>query len=94
MLDSNEMSETCERLKAYPNLVEKVREMLDLIEKQKIEGVDNFEEALIPQVRKFGKEIVQTWASSEELLVREDLEDERVAHHSKKKFTGIPRSEE
>ena len=88
MLDSNEMSETCERLKAYPNLVEKVKEMLDLIERQKVVGVDNFEEALIPQVRKFGQEVVQTWASSEEQLERESLEGKKVAHHSKKNSTG------
>jgi len=84
MINSNEMLETCERLRAYPNLLEKVKEMLDLIEKNKVESVDDFEEALIPQVRKFGVEIVQTWATVEERQVRESLEDNGVEHHSKK----------
>lgn len=93
MLNSNEMIETYERLKAYPNLLEKVKEMLDLIEKKKVESVDDFEEALIPQVRNFGKEITQTWAATEELRMRENLESNNVGHHSKKNFTGIPPSE-
>ena len=93
MLNSNEISETYERLKVYPNLLEKVKEMLDLIEKKKVESVDDFEEALIPQVRKFGKEIVQTWACAEEKQMRKDLEDSNAAHHSKKNCTGIQPSE-
>lgn len=84
MLSSNEMLETYERLKAYPNLLVKVKEMLDLIEKNKVESVDDFEEALIPQVRKLGAEIVQTWAAVEENQIRMNLEGHGVAHHSKK----------
>lgn len=84
MLNSNEMLETYERLKAYPNLLVKVKEMLDLIEKNKVQSVDDFEEALIPQVRKFGVEIVQTWAAVEENQTRMNLEGNGVAHHSKK----------
>lgn len=84
MLSSNETLETCERLRAYPNLLEKVKEMLDLIEKQKVDSVDDFEEALIPQVRQFGKEIVQTWACCEEGQIRKTLEDTGMPHHIKK----------
>jgi len=47
-------------------------------------SVDDFEEALIPQVRKFGVEIVQTWAAVEENQIRMNLEGDGVAHHSKK----------
>lgn len=90
MLDSNEISETCERLKIYPNLLEKVKEMLDLIEKKKVKSVDEFEEALIPEVGKLGKEIVETWATAEERVMRNELESKNMAHHSKKKFIGIP----
>jgi hypothetical protein len=89
MLNSKEISETCERLKVYPNILKKIKEMLDLIEKKKVESVDDFEEALIPEVRKFGKEIVQTWASVEEGTMRENLENNNVAHHSKKNCIGI-----
>jgi len=90
MLDPCEISETCERLKVYPNILEKVKEMLDLIEKKKVKSADDFEEALIPEVRKFGQEIVQTWASAEERTLRENLENSHVAHHSKKKYIGTP----
>lgn len=88
MLNSNEISETCERLKVYPNLLEKVKGMLDLIEKKEVESVDDFEEALIPEVGKLGKEIVETWATSEERAMRKDLENKSMAHHSKKKCIG------
>jgi hypothetical protein len=91
MLNSNELLETYERLKAYPNLLVKVKEMLDLIEKNKVESVDDFEEALIPQVRKFGVEIVQTWAAVEEDQQRRDLEGKGLVHHSKKNSSGILR---
>lgn len=90
MLNLNEIVETCERLKAYPSLLEKVKEMLDLMEKKKVESVDDFEEALILQVRGFGKEMVQTWACSEEEQMRKSLESAGKAHHSKKNCIGIP----
>lgn len=90
MFDLKEAEETLERLKAYPNLLSKVRTMLDLIEKQQVETADDFEEALIPEVRGLGKEILKTWATYEEGRIRTDLENDGVAHHSKKKSIGIP----
>lgn len=90
MFDQKEAEETWERLKAYPNLLSKVKGMLDLIEKRQVESADDFEEALIPEVRGFGKEIVKTWATYEEGFIRESLENDGAAHHSKKKSTGIP----
>ena len=84
MLNANEVLETYERLKVYPNLLEKVKEMLDLIEKEQVKSVDDFEEALIPQVRKLGGEIMQTWACNEEKLMRENLEEKGEKPHSKK----------
>ena len=62
MLSLNETEETWERLKAYPILLEKVKGMLDLMEKEKIESADDFEEALIPKVRNLGKDIMKAWA--------------------------------
>lgn len=94
MLNSNEKLEIWDRLKVYPNLLEKVKEMLDLIEKKEVASVDDFEEALIPEVRKLGKEIVQTWASIEEGVMKENLESCNMAHHSKKNYTGIQPLEE
>lgn len=88
MLDSNEMIEIYERLKVYPSLLEKVKGMLDLIEKENIESADDFEEALIPEVRKLGREIVEVWASGEEQTMREDLEKNGKCRHSKKNSTG------
>jgi hypothetical protein len=92
MFDLKEAEETWERLKAYPNLLSKVKTMLDLIEKKQVESADDFEEALIPEVRGLGKEIVKTWATYEESLIRENLKNDGAAHHSKKKSTGIPPS--
>jgi hypothetical protein len=88
MLNAGEVLETCERLKIYPNLVEKIKEMLDLIEKEEIKSVDDFEEALIPQVRKLGGEITQTWASNEEKLLRKKMGTKGEKPHSKKNSNG------
>jgi len=92
MFDLKDADETYERLKAYPNLLGKVKEILDFIEKEEVTSADDFEEALIPQVRGLGKEIVETWATQEEKSTRERLENDGMAHHSKKKSTGIPPS--
>lgn len=89
MLDTTEILETCERLKVYPNLLEKVKGMLDLIEKKEVKSVDDFEEALIPEVRQLGREIMETWGSLEEGMIRTQLEKSGRMHHSKKKYTGI-----
>ena len=90
MLNQKDAEETWERLRAYPNLLSKVKTMLDLIEKNQVDTADDFEEALIPEVRGFGKEITKTWATHEEGRIREHLEKNGMVHHSKKKFTGIP----
>ena len=89
MLDSNETEETCERLKAYPSLLEKVKGMPDLMEKEKVESADDFEDALIPQVRNLGKDLMQSWAREEEKAAREYLEKSGKGQHSKKNSTGI-----
>lgn len=89
MSDLKEAEKTWGRLQAYPNILMKVQAILDLIEKGEVESADDFEEALIPEVRGFGREIVNTWAAHEEGLIREQLENDGTAHHSKKKSTGI-----
>lgn len=90
MLDQKETEETCNRLKVYPNIVARIKEMLDLMEKKEVESVDSFEEALIPEVRGFGREIMQTWAITAEHGEREGLENQGLSHHSKKNFIGVP----
>ena len=90
MINSNEILETSERLKAYPELMEEVKEMLDLIEGGNVESADDFEEALIPEVRKFGKKIIETWATHEEKVMEKVLENKKATHHSKKNCTGKP----
>jgi len=42
-------------IKAYPTLLEKMKGMLDLMEREKVESAGDFEEALIPQVRNHRK---------------------------------------
>lgn len=89
MLNLDEIQETNERLKAYPELLEKIKGMLDLIEKKQPQTADDFEEALIPQVRNLGQNIVQAWASKEKEIAKEDLKEEKASCHSKKNSTGI-----
>ena len=36
------------------------------MEREKVESSDDFEEALIPQVRNLGKDIIRAWAAEEE----------------------------
>jgi len=84
MSNLNETEEIVKRLIAYPKILNKIKEMLDLIEKNQIETADDFEEALIPEVRGFGKEILQTWVANEEGIIRKNLENKESVHHSKK----------
>ena len=88
MFKTDEVVKIMKRLEAYPNLLNKVKEMLDLIEEKEVNNVDDFEEVLIPEVRKLGNEIMQTWAFGKEQQAKEDLEDNKKAHHSKKNFIG------
>jgi len=89
MTDASEEQEVCERLRGYPKLLKTVKGMIDLIEKENVESVDDFEEALIPQVRKLGKAITQTWASGKEQSMKSNLEKASEPHHSKKNSIGI-----
>lgn len=67
--------------------------MLDLIEIEKVSSVDDFEEALIPQVRKLGGEIMETWACNEEKILRENFKSKGQKQHSKKNSNGKQLSE-
>jgi hypothetical protein len=77
MLNTKESRDTIERLKSYPNLMEK-----------EVESADTFEEALIPEVRKLGKEVMEHWANSQEDTLKETLDDAGELYHSKKNSIG------
>lgn len=82
-------SELIERLKTYPEILQKVEELLNTIERRDFTSVDSIEEALIPDVRGLGKILMASWAFKEEESLRKPLEETNQPHHSKKNSTGI-----
>ena len=88
MFKTNETKKILKRLEAYPNLLNKVEEILDLMEIKEVNSVDYFEEALVPEVRNLGTEIMQTWATNKEQQDKKDLENNKYPHHSKKNYIG------
>ena len=82
MIKSKEF-DLVERLKTYTEILEKVRELLDTMERKDFQSIDSIEEALIPDVRGLGKILVNSWASNEEVALKESLEG-TLPKHSKK----------
>jgi hypothetical protein len=88
MLNQKEMEQTFNRLKKYPNVLEKVKELVDTIERTDFQNVHTIEEALIPDVRGLGKMLLTSWASKQEEDLKSKLEEDKQRYHSKKNSIG------
>jgi hypothetical protein len=61
MLNEEETNNVLNRLKSHPEILESIRDLLDITEGE-IERADDAEFALIPEVRGLGKKCLQDWA--------------------------------
>jgi len=83
-----EDAEFVEKLKNYPEILQKFKELLVTIERRDFESVDSIEEALIPDVRGLGKMLLSSWATEEEEVLRNKTRQNAQKQHSKKNSIG------
>jgi hypothetical protein len=84
MLNEEEKSKVWNRLNNHPEILESVKDLLDIIEGG-IERADDAELALIPEVRGLGKKCLQDWAKKQTEIKESLSKQEKLRHHSKKK---------
>lgn len=90
---SNESQELMERLARHPELYERVKDLLQIVENAAGDALtaDEAEEKVVQEMRQIGQEALQAWATHKQA---------KVAHHSetrlglrrrgKKNSTGSP----
>jgi hypothetical protein len=82
MLNEEKVNQTFNRLKNHPEILESIKELLDITESC-IEKADDAEFALIPEVRGLEKKCLKDW-SQQRAVKREEAKKENLRQHSKK----------
>jgi hypothetical protein len=86
MLNEQEMNDIVNRLKRHPEMMESIKELLDIAEGVKgIERADDAEIALIPEVRGLGKKCLKDWAEYQSEEKSQEARRKGLKLHSKKK---------
>jgi hypothetical protein len=86
MLNAEETSNVLNRLKNHPEILESIKDLLDITEGIKgIEKADDAEFALIPEVRGLGKKCIQDWAKHQSGEKEDMAKKKQLSQHSKKK---------
>lgn len=91
VLNIEEVDSVCERLKGYPRIAGRIKQLLDSMENCSGELIkaDDIEMALIPEVRGLGKDMLDEWALQRAEEEKVEAENEGLRHHSKKNSIGI-----
>ena len=83
MLNKEEINKTLNRLKNHPEMLETIKELLDISEGIKgIEKADDAEFALIPKVRGLGKKCLHDWAKQQSEAGKEEAKMEKLRSHA------------
>ncbi len=86
MLNEEEKNQIWSRLKNHSEMLESIRDLLDITEGVKgIEKADAAEFALIPEVRGLGKKCLHDWAEHQTKEKEEVAQRKHLKQHSKKK---------
>jgi hypothetical protein len=86
MLNEEEANIVLKRLKNHPEILESIKDLLDITEGVKnIEVADDAEFALIPEVRGLGKKCLQDWAKHQTEKKEDIAKRKNLRQHSKKK---------
>ena len=83
------------RLRKHPALRARLERLLDMVEDEsgQFERADDAEEFLISQLRSFGQEVLQEWATNEQQQVERHWDNRPgVARKQKKDSPGTPPS--
>jgi hypothetical protein len=84
-----------ERLRKHPALHARLEALLDMVDDEsgQFERADDAEEFLISQLRSFGQEVLQEWATNEQLQVEQHWDNHPgVTRKQKKVSPGTPPS--
>lgn len=84
-----------ERLRKHPALRARLEALLDMVEDEsgQFERADDAEEFLISQLRSLGQEVLQEWATTEQLQVEQHWGTRPgVTRKQKKDSSGTPSS--
>jgi hypothetical protein len=85
MLNEEEVNNLVNRLKNHPNLLESIRDLLDITEGVKgIEVADDAEFTLIPEVRGLGKKCLEDWTKHQVNEQEAKAREMKLRQHSKK----------
>ena len=83
-----------ERLKAHPQLLERIEALLNVVEKtgEENEQADLAEQRVREEVRNIGQQALSSWANSQHQKQLELLRENnpQARKHLKKNFTGTP----
>lgn len=86
MLNDEETNKIFNRLKNHPEILESIKDLLDITEGVKgIQKADDAEFALIPEVRGLGKKCLQDWAKQQTEEKADEAKKKQLRQHSKKK---------
>lgn len=86
MLNEEEKNQLWNRLKNHPEILESIKDLLDITEGIKgIEIADDAEFALIPEVRGLGKKCLEDWAKHQAKKREKLAQKDHLKQHSKKK---------
>jgi hypothetical protein len=86
LLNEKEMNDIFHRLKNHQEMMETIRDLLDITEGVKgIERADDAELALIPEVRGLGKKCLKDWAEYQSGEKSQEARQKGLEQHSKKK---------
>jgi hypothetical protein len=86
MLNEQEMNNIFNRLKNHPEMMESIKDLLDITEGIKgIERADDAEFALIPEVRGLGRKCLKDWAKQQSEEKAQEAQQKGLRPHSKKK---------
>ena len=83
MLNEEEIDQTVSRLKQHPEILETIKQLLDITESG-IETADDAELALIPEVRGLGKKCLKDWAKQRAQKKEKEAKEDQLKQHSKK----------
>jgi len=89
-----------EQLEKHPSLLARVEQLLQIVdgdgnEEHDIKLADDAEDAVVDNLRKFGKELLTEWGQKQELKACQNSTkvNRMLKPHSKKNCTGIPHTE-
>jgi hypothetical protein len=97
-MTTNRIKALVEKLEKHPKLLARMEELILIVEgedEKEIQRADDAEEAVIANLRNFGKELLQEWSSTQEQRLSSKTKEKtpNLKVHSKKNCIGTPHTD-